>query len=303
MPGEMLDEDTGEAFERAEHGAMNHHRGRLLAVRPDKESAEAARKVEIDLRRAALPFAPDCIAQGVFELWAVESAFARIDGGLGAASGERLEDTGQGRLGPLPGLVRADTLFRPRRQFDDDVFESEIPVDGKDEVVDLQALLHDLILGAKNMRVVLGEGAHPDDAVDRAGRLVAVDDAEFGDLHRQVAIGFEAVLEDLHVAGTIHRLQGEDAFILGLGDEHVLAKRLPMSGSLPERAVEHLRGIDLDVAEFALPPPHIGNQRLKQGPSLRLPENGARPFSLKMEQIHSPPQAAMIPPLCLLELL
>jgi hypothetical protein len=56
------------------------------------------------------------------------------------------------------------------------------------------------------MRVVLGEGAHPHDAMNRAGRLVAVDDAEFGDFHRQVAIGFEAVLEDLHVAGTIHRL-------------------------------------------------------------------------------------------------
>src|SRR5580704_1828752 len=202
----MLDEDTGEAFERTEYGAMNHHRGRLLAVRPDVESAEAARHVEIDLRRAALPFAPDRVAQYVFELWAIKRAFAGIDGGLGAASFERLEDTGQGRLGPVPGLVRADALFRPRRQFDDDVLEPEISVNGKDEVVNLQALLHDLIPGAKNMRVVLGEGAHPHDAMNRAGRLVAVDDAEFGDFHRQVAIGFEAVLEDLHVAGTIHRL-------------------------------------------------------------------------------------------------
>src|ERR1700730_2079950 len=303
MPGEMLDEDTGEAFERAEHGAMNHHRGRLLAVRPDKESAEEARHVEIDLRRAALPFAPDRIAQGVFELWAIKRAFAGIDGGLGAASLERLEDAGQGRLGPVPGLVRADALFWPRRQFDDDVLEPEIPVDGKDEVVDLQALLHDLIPGAKNMRVVLGEGAHPHEAMNRAGRLVAVADAKFGDFHRQVAIGFEAVLEDLHVAGTIHRLEGEDAFVLGHRDEHVLAKRLPMAGSLPKRTVEHLRGIDLDIAELALAPPHVGNQRLEQGPALGVPENRSRPFLLKMEQIHSPPQAAMTPPLRLLELL
>src|ERR1700730_10932521 len=299
----MLDEDTGEAFERAKHGAMNHYRCRLLAVRPDKESAEAAGQVEIDLRRSALPFAPDRVAQGVFELWAIKRAFAGIDGGLGAASFERLEDAEQGRLGPVPGLVRADPLFRPRRQFDDDVPESEIPVDGKDEVVDLQALLHDLILGAKNMRVVLGEGAHPHDAMDRAGRLVAVDDAEFGDLHRQVAIGFEAVLEDLHVPRTIHRLEGEDAFVLGLGDEHVLAKRLPVAGSLPKRAVEHLRSIDLDIAKLALASSHVGNQSLEQGPALGVPENRSRPFLLKMEQIHFPPQAAMIPPLRLLELL
>src|SRR3977135_764296 len=97
---------------------------------------------------------------------------------------------------------------------------------------------------------------------------IAVDYSEFGDFHRQVAIGFKAVLEDLHVAGTIHRLQGEDAFVLGLGDEHVVAKRLPMAGSLPKRTVEHLRGIDLDIAELALAPSHVANQRLKQGPAL-----------------------------------
>src|ERR1700731_2159839 len=126
MPGEMFDEDTGEAFERAKHGARNHHGRRLLAVRPDKEGAEEARHVEIDLRRATLPFAPDRIAQSVFELWPIESAFARIDGGLGAPSFERLEDTGQGRLGAVPGLVRADALFRPGRHFDDDVLESKV---------------------------------------------------------------------------------------------------------------------------------------------------------------------------------
>ena len=138
---------------------------------------------------------------------------------------------------------------------------------------------------------------------NRAGRLVAVDDAEFGDLHRQIAIGFEAVLEDLHMARTIHRLQGEDAFVLGLCDEHVLAKRLPMAGRLPKRAVKHLRGIDLDITKLALAPPHVGNQRLEQGPALGVPENRARSFLLEMEQIHFPPQAAMIPPLRLLELL
>ena len=181
--------------------------------------------------------------------------------------------------------------------------KSKVFINGENEVVDLQALLHDLILGAKNMRVVLGEGAHPHDAMNSTRGLVAVDDAEFGDFHRQVAIGFQAVLEDLHVPRTIHRLQGEDSFVLGLRDEHVLAKSLPMAGSLPERAVEHLGRIHFDVAELALAPPHVGNQRLEQGPALRVPENRAGPFFLKMEQIHFPPQAAMIPPLGFFQLL
>ena len=78
------------------------------------------------------------------------------------------------------------------------------------------ASVHDLVFGAEDMRVVLGEGAHPHHAVDRARRLVAMHDAEFGDLHRQVAIGLQAVLEDLDMAGAVHRLQREDAFVLGL---------------------------------------------------------------------------------------
>jgi len=59
------------------------------------------------------------------------------------------------------------------------------------------------------MRIVLGEGPHPHDAMNCTGRLIAMDDTELGDLHRQVAIGFETVLEDLHVAWTIHRLQAK----------------------------------------------------------------------------------------------
>ena len=50
------------------------------------------------------------------------------------------------------------------------------------------ALLRDLVLGAEDVRVVLGEGAHPHQAVQRARRLVAVDGAELRDLQRQLAI-------------------------------------------------------------------------------------------------------------------
>src|SRR5690606_40782129 len=45
----------------------------------------------------------------------------------------------------------------------------------------------DLALGAEHVAVVLGEAAHPEDAVQRAGRLVAVAAAEFAVADRQVA--------------------------------------------------------------------------------------------------------------------
>jgi len=84
-------------------------------------------------------------------------------------------------------------------------------VDRQDQLVDLVALFGELLLGAEDMRVVLGEGTHAHEAMQRTRRLVAVDRAKFGEAHRQLAIGAQAVLEDLHVAGAVHRLQRVDA--------------------------------------------------------------------------------------------
>ena len=39
---------------------------------------------------------------------------------------------------------------------------------------------------------------------------------KFGETHRQIAIGFEPVLEDLHMTRAIHRLQCKNALI-GIG--------------------------------------------------------------------------------------
>ena len=254
--------------------------------RADVESAETARQVEIDLHRAALPFAADGVAQGIFELRAVKRALARIDRGLEpcAATGRA---PSAAPLPPCPSPRPRRRAFPAGRQLHHNIVEAEILVDRHDHVVEPHGFRHDLVFGAENMGVVLGEGAHPHHAVDRARRLVAMDDAEFRDPHRQFAIGFQAVLEDLHMAGAVHRLEREDAFILGLGDEHVLAIGLPMAGRLPQRAVEHLRRIDLDIAGRLLAPAHEGDQGLEQASSpwgarrsrpAPPPGNGTGPF-------------------------
>ena len=78
-------------------------------------------------------------------------------------------------FGVIPRRIGADALFRPRRELHREVaLEAEVGIGRQDQVVDLQALVGHLLLGAEHMRVVLREGAHAHQPVQRARRLVAV---------------------------------------------------------------------------------------------------------------------------------
>ena len=211
IAGEMFDQNADEAFHRAADRAMHHHRHLLRAVGIDVERTEPFRQIEVDLRGAALPIAADGVAQYIFEFRAVECAFARIDRGLDAVVvALRLDLRQHGchhALSVVPHLVGADALARPGREFDREIAgEAKIRVGRQDQIVDLETLVGELLLGAEHMGVVLGKSAHAHQAVHRAGRLVAMHHAEFGEPQRQIAVAFQAVLEDLHVAGAVHRL-------------------------------------------------------------------------------------------------
>jgi hypothetical protein len=99
--------------------------------------------------------------------------------------------------------------------------QAEVAVDQARQPDELRRLLDDLVLAAEDVGVVLGEAAHPHQAVQRARRLIAVAGAELGHAQRQVAVGLLAELEDLHVARAVHRLQGEGLALHRLADEHV----------------------------------------------------------------------------------
>ena len=111
------------------------------------------------------------------------------------------------------------------------------------------------------------------------------------------------MLVDLHVAGTVHRLDGELALVLGDRGEHVLAVPLPVARGLPQRLVEDQRRVHLAVAGRILAPPHISDQVLKQLPAFRVPEDDARPLLLEMEEVHLAPELAVVALLGLLDLL
>ena len=71
-------------------------------------------------------------------------------------------------------------------------------------------------------------------AVQRAGRLVAMHLAELGEPQRQVPVALQPLVEDLDMAGAVHRLDGEDALVRRLRQEHVLAELLEVSGLQPQ---------------------------------------------------------------------
>src|SRR3954462_10147825 len=119
MPRKVLDQDAGEALERAADRAMHHDGLLLLAIGIDVERAESFRQIEVDLRGAALLVAPDRVAQNVFELRPIERAFARVDADLDAIAGLRrdfVEQSTQHTLGMVPHRISANALFRTSRE-------------------------------------------------------------------------------------------------------------------------------------------------------------------------------------------
>ena len=157
------------------------------------------------------------------------------------------------------------------------------------------------------MRVVLRHLADAHQAVQCAVRLVAVATAEFGQAHRQIAVAFRAAIENLHMRGAVHRLQGHQFRLAGQHrnallhgrhfvrhDEHVVAEFLPMPRLLPEAAGDNLRCADFLIARIVEAAAHILLQSLPDDNALAVPENRPLRLLLKMEQVHFAPQPAVV---------
>src|SRR3990170_8256386 len=126
MPSIMLDEDTSETLQRPEHGAVDHHRQRLLPVGPDIEGAKPPRQIEIDLDRTALPVASDGVAQHIFELGPVKGALPRIEL---VGESRRLYRPLERCLSLVPYGISADTLVGFVGKFDAHIGKAEVAID------------------------------------------------------------------------------------------------------------------------------------------------------------------------------
>ena len=199
----MLDQDADEALERADDRPVQHHRRAAGVVFGDVLGAEAPRHAEVDLHRAALPRAADAVLEVVLDLRAVEGALAGQHVELHARALECLD---QRPFGLVPALVRADALHRPRRDLVDDVGEAEVAIYLLQQRRVGDAFRQDVILGAEDVAVVLGEAAHAHQAVQRSRGLVAVAGAELAVAQRQFAVAAHALVVDEDVSRAVHRL-------------------------------------------------------------------------------------------------
>ena len=135
--------------------------------------------------------------------------------------------------------------------------------------------------------------------------------AELGHAQRQLAVAAKPLVEDLHVAGAVHRLQREDALVvvvdelaqafLVLAEIHVLAELLPVARRLPQLAIDELRRLHFLIAGRIELAPQIALQRAPERPALRVPEHHAGGFFLLVEEAHLAAEAAMVALLGLLD--
>ncbi|MNS68507.1 hypothetical protein D3C72_1017910 [compost metagenome] len=290
-PGVVLDHDADEALERAQDGAVQHDRAVLLAVLGDVGRVQTVRQDIVQLDRAAGPFAADGVLDDEVQLGRVEGAVAlgdhHIDPGVAGGFGHL-------GLGLVPELVRTGAHLGTGGQVDIGRLHAEVGVDRLGQLDELGRLVDDLVFAAEDVGVVLGEAAHAHQAVQRTGRLIAVAGAELGHAQRQFAIGPLALIEDLHVAGAVHRLQGKGLALHRLADEHVGTILLPVARGLPELAVQHLRRLDLDIARGVQTAAHIGLQHAPQDPALGVPEDHAAALFLHVEELHGAAQLAVV---------
>ena len=230
---EFFNQNAEEAFDGTHGGAVQHHRNVLLVVLTHIFSTKALRQVEVDLDRTALPVTSEAVLQREFQLRAIEGAFARIQNVVEAGE---LGGFGEGGFSLVPDFVGTHALFGAGGELHHDIVETEVVVDFLDEGAEVGHFACNLVFGTEDVGVVLHKAAHAHQAVHRTGRFVTVALTEFGKAHRQVAPAAEPRVENLDVAGAVHRLHGH-FHVASERLEHVLVVLVGVAGLDPQRLV------------------------------------------------------------------
>lgn len=83
------------------------------------------------------------------------------------------------------------------------------------------------------MCVILGEATNTKEAMEDAGKLVAMNKSKLGSPDGKLAIGGSSFTKNKTPARAIHRFDGEIAFV-NFGEIHVFAEVVPMTGAVPK---------------------------------------------------------------------
>ena len=202
--GIAFDHNADEPLQRAQHRAVQHDRHVLFAILANIARAQTFGQHKIQLQRAALPGAPNGIAQVIFNLRPVKRALARQ---LFPLKTNRCQRIAQAALGPVPHRVITGARVGPQGQLDRNIVKAEVFINLRNQPAKRDRFINNLVFAAENMRVILRHLAHPHQPVQRAMGLIAVATPKFGHTNGQVAIAFNALFENLHMRRTIHRLQ------------------------------------------------------------------------------------------------
>ena len=160
----------------------------------------------------------------------------------------------------------------------------------------------DLLLGAEDVRVVLGDVADAEEAVQRAGELVPVQRRALGVADRQVAVAAQRGAEQEHVPRAVHRLQRRVRLLALAGDEeHVLAELLPVAARDPDARVVDQRRLHLGVAAPQVLAAAEILELVPEHHPLRVPERRAGRLLGEVEEVELAAEPAVVARLRLLE--
>ena len=167
----VFEQYSDKSLHRAHDRAMQHDRHLAGVVFGHIFCAQPFRHREIHLDGAALPDSADRVLQRELDLWPVKRALPLE---LGPGYPGRVERVRKRRLGTIPHGVRPHSLGRTRRQLVKDLLEPEIGIDALQDGDELRHFGLDLVIGAKNVAVILGKTADAHDPVQRARRFIAM---------------------------------------------------------------------------------------------------------------------------------
>ena len=159
------------------------------------------------MHRAKLPFAAETILDHEIELRAVKGCFAFDDFVRQAHIRGNFLQSCFG-LRPILGIAGVFVALRIAHADLHAIFiQTEYAKYVLHEFSSAAEFVLDLLGSAEGVRIVLGETADAGHAAEFARLLVAIDHAEFGETHRQIAIAARLGGVNLDVVRAIHWLQ------------------------------------------------------------------------------------------------
>ena len=122
----------------------------------------------------------------------------------------------QSRFRLIPHGIRSRADGRPVGQTNAGDIEAHIFVNRTQQFAESYAFALDLIFCAENVRIVLHHLPHTHKAVQSAVRFIAVAIAEFRHADGEFAIAANALVENLHMTGAVHRLEAKHTRLFAL---------------------------------------------------------------------------------------